>query len=201
MDQHIKTKSKPESLPEGLTLRALRAADAEPFHAMQQLPVVVNGNPHPPFQSFASTREYIEKLEPSEIVIAATIGDTLVGEAELTPSKGRRSHAGSLGICVHDAWHRRGIGNALMTELLDVADNWLGLRRVELHVFADNHTALALYRKFGFEVEARQRGAVLRGGVLIDCFFMARLREAAPFMSTPSTAAQLSLSTPNIAAE
>ena len=95
---------------------------------------------------------------------------------------------GPIGIGVHDAWHRRGIGNALMTELLDLADNWLGLRRVELHVFADNHAALALYRKFGFEIEAHQRGAVLRRGVLIDCYFMARLREAAPWTSTPSAA-------------
>src|SRR6266702_4343434 len=187
MDQNLQTE-KPESVPEGLTLRALHLADAEQFHAMQQLPVVVNGNPHAPFQTLASTREYIEKLEPTEIVIAATIGDTLVGEAELTPLKGRRSHTGSIGICVHDAWHRRGIGNALMTELLDLADNWLGLRRVELHVFADNHAALALYRKFGFEIEARQRGAVLRGGMLIDCYFMARLREPAPLMSTHSAA-------------
>ncbi|HYS65772.1 MAG TPA: GNAT family N-acetyltransferase [Paraburkholderia sp.] len=187
MDQNLQTE-KPESVPEGLTLRALHLADAEQFHAMQQLPVVVSGNPHAPFQTLASTREYIEKLEPTEIVIAATIGDTLVGEAELTPLKGRRSHTGSIGICVHDAWHRRGIGNALMTELLDLADNWLGLRRVELHVFADNHAALALYRKFGFEIEARQRGAVLRGGMLIDCYFMARLREPAPLMSTHSAA-------------
>ena len=184
MDQGIKTNHKTGSWPEGLKLRALLASDAEQFHAMQQLPAVVNGNPHPPFQSLASTREYIEKLEPNEIVIAAAIGDTLVGEAELTPSKGRRAHAASIGICVHDAWHRRGIGHALMTELLDVADNWLGLRRVELHVFTDNHAALALYRKFGFEIEARQRGAVLRRGVLIDCYLMARLSDAPPFAST-----------------
>ncbi|WP_236067089.1 GNAT family N-acetyltransferase [Paraburkholderia haematera] len=173
-------------MPEGLTLRALRVGDAEQFHAMGQLPVVMNGNPHMPFRTLASTREYLEKLEPSEIVIAAMVGDTLVGEAELTPFKGRRAHAASLGIGVHDAWHRRGIGNALMTELLDLADNWLGLRRVELDVFADNHAALALYRKFGFELEAHQRGAVLRRGVLIDCYFMARLREPAPLQSTPS---------------
>jgi putative acetyltransferase len=181
MDQGIKANHKTGSGPEGLKLRALLASDAEQFHAMQQLPAVVNGNPHAPFQSLAGTREYIEKLEPHEIVIAATIGDTLVGEAELTPFRGRRAHAASLGICVHDAWHRRGIGNALLTELLDVADNWLGLRRVELHVFADNHAALALYRKFGFEIEARQRGAVLRRGVLIDCYLMARLGDAPPF--------------------
>lgn len=185
MDRQEKTQAKSGSLPEGLTLRALRVADTEQFHAMQQLPGVMNGNPHMPYRPVASTRDYLEKLEPAEIVIAATVGDTLVGEAELTRFKGRRAHAGSLGIGVHDAWQRRGIGRALMAELIDLADNWLGLRRLELHVFSDNEPALALYRKFGFEIEAHQRGAVLRRGVLIDCYFMARLRDAAPWMSPP----------------
>lgn len=185
MDRQEKTQAKSGSLPEGLTLRALRVADTEQFHAMLQLPGVMNGNPHMPYRPVASTRDYLEKLEPAEIVIAATVGDTLVGEAELTRFKGRRAHAGSLGIGVHDAWQRRGIGRALMAELIDLADNWLGLRRLELHVFSDNEPALALYRKFGFEIEAHQRGAVLRRGVLIDCYFMARLRDAAPWMSPP----------------
>jgi putative acetyltransferase len=185
MNQDIRTKSSSGGLPEGLKLRALRVSDVEQFHAMWQLPAVVNGNPHVPFQTLASSREYLEKLAAPEIAIAATVGDTLVGEAEFTPFKGRRAHAASIGIGVHDAWHRRGIGSALMAELLDLADNWLGLRRLELHVFADNHAALALYRKFGFEIEAHQRGAVLRRGVLIDCYFMARLREAPPWMSAP----------------
>lgn len=186
MDRYENTKPEPESLPEGLTLRTLRVADTEQYHALHELPVVVNGNPHVPFRPIASTREYIEKLAPPEIAFVATIGDTLVGAAELTPFKGRRAHAASLGLGVHDAWHRRGIGRALMAELIDLADNWLGLRRLELHVFTDNHAALALYRKFGFEIEAHQRGAALRRGVLIDCYFMARLREAAPWMSPPS---------------
>jgi putative acetyltransferase len=192
MGQNLKEQSESESLPEGLTLRALRIADAEQFHAMQQLPAAVRGNPHVPFESVAVTRTYIEKLDPREIAIAAMVGETFVGEAELTPFKGRRAHAGSLAIGVHDAWQRRGIGNVLMTELLDLADNWLGLRRVELTVFADNDAALALYRKFGFDIEARQRGAVLRRGVLIDCYLMARLREPAPLMPA--------VSAPNLAA-
>lgn len=186
MDQQLKTKSKTESLPEGLALRALRPADAEQYHALLQLPSVVEGNPLMPFGTLAVTREYIDKLEPGKMAIVATAGDTLVGAAELSPFKGRRSHAGSLSVCVHDAWQRRGIGRVLMAELLDLADNWLGLRRVELNVFAENQAALALYRKFGFEIEARQRGAVLRRGVLIDCYVMARLREPVPLMSGPA---------------
>lgn len=189
MDQHSKTKSNSESLPEGLTLRALRPTDSEQYHALMQLPAVVDGNPHVPFETLAQTRESIGKIEPTTIAMVATVGDTLVGSAQLSPMKGRRAHVGSFSICVHDAWHGRGIGNRLMVELLDLADNWLGLRRLELNVFADNRAALALYHKFGFEIEAHQRGAVLRRGVLIDSLIMARFQEPAPLMSGPDASA------------
>nr|WP_176057886.1 GNAT family N-acetyltransferase [Paraburkholderia sp. BCC1876] len=189
MDQHSKTKSDSESLPEGLTLRALRPTDSEQYHALLQLPAVVDGNPHVPFESLAQTRESISKIDPTTIAMVATVGDTLVGSAQLSPMKGRRAHVGSFSLCVHDAWHGRGIGRRLMVELLDLADNWLGLRRLELNVFADNRAALALYHKFGFEIEARQRGVVLRRGVLIDSLIMARFQEPAPLMSGPAASA------------
>lgn len=180
MDEEIATTVDVSALPDGLILRPLYLEDAAALHALLQLPAVAYGNAQPPFQTEAYTHAFIEKAAPNDIAIVACIGETLVGQAELTPGKGRRAHTGSIGICVHDAWHRHGIGHALMRELLDLADNWLGLRRVELQVFADNHAALALYRKCGFEIEARQRGVMLRDGVLIDGYLMARLHEPAP---------------------
>lgn len=47
----------------------------------------------------------------------------------------------------------KGIGTALLQEIVDAADNWLGFRRLELAVFADNAPAIRLYEKFGFERE------------------------------------------------
>ena len=55
----------------------------------------------------------------------------------------------------------------LMRRLLDWADNWAGLLRIELGVFSDNARAIALYRKFGFELEGTQRAWALREGVFI----------------------------------
>ena len=60
---------------------------------------------------------------------------------------------------------------------LDLADNWLGLVRVELTVFVDNEPAIALYRKFGFEVEGTHRKYGRRDGELIDTYAMARVRD------------------------
>ncbi len=38
-----------------------------------------------------------------------------------------------------------------MSEILDLADNWLMLVRIELGVFTDNEKAIKLYEKFGFK--------------------------------------------------
>jgi putative acetyltransferase len=74
------------------------------------------------------------------------------------------------------AWQGKGVGSRLMAAVLEVADNWMNLHRVELTVFADNEAALALYRKFGFENEGRLRDYAIRDGVLVDAISMARLK-------------------------
>jgi L-phenylalanine/L-methionine N-acetyltransferase len=168
-------------IPEGLVVRAMRPGDAEAFHALQQGPSVLRGHTHAPYATLAETREWLEKLAAPAVSIGAWVGETLVGQVELHPQKIRRSHVGQIAIRVHDAWQRRGIGRHLMGQVLDLADNWLGLRRLELHVFTDNAAAIALYRQCGFEVEARFRGSVLREGIFIDSFLMARLVAPLPF--------------------
>ena len=59
-------------------------------------------------------------------------------------------------------------GTALMQAALDLADNWLGLTRVELTVWADNQAALAPIAKAGFVEEGVARDYGLRHGVLVD---------------------------------
>jgi len=53
-------------------------------------------------------------------------------------------------IGVDPAAHRRGIGGALLGELLRVADRWGG--PVFLEVRTDNDPAIALYHREGFEI-------------------------------------------------
>jgi putative acetyltransferase len=144
-------------------------------------PAMLHGNPAAPYATLEKTRAWLEKLDSSKVAIAAVVGDILVGFGILSRGLLRGAHTATISAGVHDAWHGRGDGSALIAEMLDLADRWLGLRRVELNVFTDNQAAIALYRKYGFEVEAAHRGAALRDGVLIDCYFMARLREPMPF--------------------
>ncbi len=79
-------------------------------------------------------------------------------------------------MAVRDDWQGKGIGTALMEAALDLADNWLNLTRVELSVFTENAAAIALYEKFGFEVEGTHRRYAFRNGAYVDSYSMARVR-------------------------
>ena len=88
----------------------------------------------------------------------------------------RRAHVAAVGMAVHDGHHGKGVGSALMKAALDLADNWLQYTRLELTVYTDNAAALALYKKFGFEIEGTHRQFAFRNGAHIDSYSMARLR-------------------------
>ncbi len=79
-------------------------------------------------------------------------------------------------MAVRDDWQGKGVGTALMGAALDLADNWLDLTRVELTVYTDNAAGIALYEKFGFEIEGTHRRYAFRNGEYVDAYSMARLR-------------------------
>lgn len=158
-------------------LRAIRPEDAEQLCAMMNLPGIRAGTLQAPFQSVAGTRQWIENFSSADLHIVALIDDMIVGNAGLRRQSGRRHHCGSLGMGVHDDQWGRGIGTALMGALVDAADNWLNIRRLELTVFTDNAAAIHLYGKFGFETEGTLRGYAFRAGKYADVHTMARIRK------------------------
>jgi putative acetyltransferase len=165
----------PRQLPPGLLVRATRPQDAAAIAEMHNLPGFRWGTLRLPFAAPEEVKTWIENRAPGSVNLVAILDGEIVGGAGLDRYKGRRSHAGGIGMGVHDAWTGRGIGAALLTALVDMADRWLGLRRLELTVFADNMPAIALYRRFGFQVEGTHRAFALRDGVYVDALAMARL--------------------------
>jgi len=63
-----------------------------------------------------------------------------------------------------------------MEACLDLADNWLNLSRLDLRVYVDNAPAIALYERFGFEIEGTHKSFAYRDGEYVDAHVMARLR-------------------------
>jgi putative acetyltransferase len=92
-----------------------------------------------------------------------------------------------LGISVSVAAQRQGVGRALMNSLMDYADNWAQVLRLELNVYADNAAAIRLYERCGFILEGRLRAYALRGGEYVDSLAMARLHPNPPRLPSPQT--------------
>jgi putative acetyltransferase len=162
--------------PAAITIRAREPGDWQEIAALRALPRVRWGTLAMPFESAEAARKFLENPPEGRTSIVAVLDGRIVGTADLTRDKGRCSHVGHIGMCVHDDFHRRGIGARLMAALVDTADNWLNLRRLQLAVYVDNAPAIALYKKFGFVVEGTRRDAAFRDGAFVDDHMMARVR-------------------------
>jgi putative acetyltransferase len=140
-----------------------------------------------PLQSTEVWRKRLTHNDDARHMLVALVSGEVVGNLGLTRLiRARRAHVGEIGMAVRDDWQGKGVGSALMRAALDLADNWLGLRRLELSVHADNARAIALYRKFGFEVEGTHRAYSVRDGVYVDSLSMARITDG-PRMSGHAT--------------
>ena len=122
-----------------------------------------------------------------DLLLAAERDGEVVGTAGLHPTGAalRRRHAMLLGLSVASEAQGQGVGAALMQALVDYADRWAQVLRLELTVYSDNARAIALYRKFGFEVEGTHRAYALRDGAYVDALAMARLHPNPPMVGIP----------------
>ena len=162
--------------PAGLSLRAARPGDADGLAELMNLPGFRWGTLRLPFHTAEEIRPRIEKAAAGSLSLVALVDGQIVGNAGLERFTGRRMHAGGIGMGVHDAWVGRGIGATLLAAVLETADNWLNLLRLELSAYTDNAPALALYRRFGFVVEGTYRDYAFRDGRYVDAHAMARIR-------------------------
>ena len=125
---------------------------------------------------------------PDLLLLAERDGKVL-GSAGLHPVSAqlRRRHAMMLGISVSAAAQGQGVGHALMTALLDYADNWAQVLRIELTVFHDNERAVRLYERHGFVHEGRMKAYAMRNGEYVDTLAMARLHPKQPVVKGLTT--------------
>jgi putative acetyltransferase len=176
-----------------IVVRRATLADAAAYARIMGDPAVYPGLLQVPHTSEDAWRQRLtESLAPgkTDLILVAELHGNVVGNAGLHPigTHLRRRHALGLGIAVASTARRQGVGTALMAALCDFADRWAGALRLELHVYTDNAAAIALYRKFGFEIEGTHRGYALRDGVFVDSYSMARWNPNPPVPPT-STAA------------
>ncbi|MDQ0200138.1 GNAT family N-acetyltransferase [Neobacillus ginsengisoli] len=159
-----------------VNIRAIQIQDAKGIHRIYTQEAVLQYMVFLPSMRVDAVENRIRNLGPNQFEFVAEIDGNVVGFVGLTQGQGRRSHAGDLFIGVDSEYHNKGIGKALLTKMLDLADNWLMLERVELGVLTINPGAKALYEKFGFAVEGVRKGSLKTGGKFINEIIMSRFR-------------------------
>jgi len=158
-----------------LLIRHCEPEDYEAVHRVYSSPRAMAGTLGVPFSWAQEVRE--ELIRDGSFPLVACVGDEIVGQLTLSVYTGPRTrHSGHFGIAVRDDWQGKGVGAALMEACLDLADNRLGLTRLDLRVYVDNAPAIALYKKFGFEIEGTNKRFAYRNGEYVDAHVMARLR-------------------------
>ena len=161
----------------GLLIRAARVIDFEAIAAISAMPSFRAGTLRLPFQS--ADLKFLESQGENDLSLVAERDGVVVGSAGWRRFAGRRLHAAAIGMGVHDAHVGRGIGTALLAAILDAADNWHAIRRLELTVYTDNDAAIRLYRRHGFESEGTLRDYAFKAGRYVDATAMARIRPSA----------------------
>jgi putative acetyltransferase len=161
-----------------LTVRQTEPDDYKALHRIFSGPRAIAGTLQMPLPSAEMWRKRLSERPEGLYSLVACVEDEVVGEISLhtSPTRWRMRHVGSIGMAVRDDWQGEGVGTALMEAALDLADNWLNLKRIELRVYVDNAAGIALYEKFGFEVEGTHYRLAFREGEYVDAYSMARLR-------------------------
>ena len=160
-----------------IEIRRTEPADYEALQRIHAQPKAIWGTLQTPFPSAALWRKRLTEQPESDYGLAACIDGEIIGTLGLrfAARSPRRRHVGEIGMAVHDDWHGRGVGTALMRAAVDLADRWLNLGRLELTVYTDNVPAMRLYERFGFKVEGTLRRYSFRDGAYADAHIMARL--------------------------
>src|SRR5688572_3620501 len=130
-----------------IKVRGREPGDLEAITEILNCPGVVAGTLQLPYQSVESRRERFGQQSPGTYSLVAEVEGRVVGSAGVhVEPAARRSHACNIGMGVHDDFQGQGVGTALMEAIVTLAFRWLGLRRIELTVYADNAAAVHLYQ-------------------------------------------------------
>ncbi len=158
-------------------LRRATPDDAEHFARINAAHAVYANLLQVPHPGVERWKKRLAEDTEDKLVLLAELDGEVVGHAGVFCDGGRvrQRHTWRMGIGIAQHAWGKGVGTALMTELMRYADDWAQALRIELHVFTDNARAIALYRKFGFEIEGTLRGDSFRDGQYVSSHLMARL--------------------------
>lgn len=159
-----------------IIVRRAEPSDARAIKEVYQCKNAYTGTLQLPNPSLSSWEKRLTNTPDNVYSYVAMIDKDVVGNLGFEVcSNPRRRHVASLGMGVKDQYLGRGIGSALLSVAVDLADNWLNLKRIELTVYVDNDRAINLYKKFGFKIEGESAAFAFRNGEYVSIYHMARI--------------------------
>jgi len=166
------------ALSSELMIRQMENQDIDDLYEIFRAPENCRTTLQLPSQELWLTRQRVLDPPPGLLRLVAESDRRVIGVISLMPrAEACRIHIGRIGMMVHRDYWGHGIGSRLMGEILRLADEELGLKRVELQVHTDNPAGIRLYEKFGFVVEGTKHFQNYGAGRWADTYFMARLLE------------------------
>ncbi|ADD78960.1 YhhY [Pantoea ananatis LMG 20103] len=160
-----------------ITLRGREPGDAAAYQRLYGHPAVYPWTLQLPFPSVATWEKKFAKMDAEGFInFIAEVEGKWWANSRCLPIIIRVPATASVSVLASIPPSLVGESESiLIRNAMDYARNWLGITRMELEVFHDNHRALALYERLGFEREGIRRQASLREGKFHDVVMMAKL--------------------------
>ena len=160
-------------------IRPFKESDIADINEIRSMRGVIETIPTLFSESVAFTEKVMKSIGPNDPVLSAVIdtpeGEKVIGNGVLRlTEKARLRHTASVALIVHAGYHNMGVGRAILSQLLEIADKWLMLVRIDLEVVADNAGAIHLYESLGFQTEGRLKYAFMKDGKYADLLIMGR---------------------------
>ena len=120
----------------------------------------------------ANAKKILEELPGHRFAIVLLEGDILIGQISLHDIDHLNRNA-FFGIVIGEECHRnKGYGTEALRLILNYGFKTLNLHNIMLSVVADNHAAIACYKKIGFKEAGRRREWIFKDGKYIDKLYM-----------------------------
>ncbi|HUF32236.1 MAG TPA: GNAT family N-acetyltransferase [Acidimicrobiales bacterium] len=167
---------------DAVLIRQARLDDAEGIRAIYNLEVTTSTVtfdlvPRSP----AEQRAWLSDRSGAHAVVVATeegpAGDVeVVGFGALSPYKERPAYATTVesSVYVRRDRHRRGVGDAVVAELMTTATAH-GFHAVMARIVGDHEASIALHRRHGFQVVGTEREVGRKFGQWLDVVVLQRL--------------------------
>jgi L-amino acid N-acyltransferase YncA len=158
-------------------IRLARLADAEAIRAIYNVEVTtstVTFDLEP--RSLEVQQQWLSQRSGAHAVLVADDAGEVIGFASLSPYRDRPAYRTSVedSVYIHRAHHGRGVGRALMTELVEVATSH-GFHTMLARIVAGHEASIGLHRAVGFDVVGVEREVGRKFGKWLDVVVMQRL--------------------------